>query len=592
MSPFASCTADGVGSQPGISYLHAEVEPWIAVNPMDPLNVVALWQQDRWSNGGARGLVAGVSEDGGSTWSSVVLPGLTPCSGGADLRATDPWLSFAPNGDLHAAALAFGTGPAASNAVVTIWSRDGGFTWSPWRTLIRDTWPHFNDKESITTDPTDPRYVYATWDRLNPNADRGPSMFARSFDRGVSWEPAVAVHDPGPGSQTLGGQIVVHPDGRLFLFFTEIVGSGDEPGSWLAFKESADKGATWTPESGAARVAPIAPRRAVAPGSRFLVRDGANLFDVGADPASGALVAVWQTAGPEPDPIPVVAFSMSTDGGRSWSDPVAVNRTPADLPPGSRQAFSPSVHVAEGGAVAVTYYDFRHDDPAPEALTDHWLTWCHPQAADCANPERWRDEVRLTEASFDILQAPSAGGLFLGDYFGLGSAGKEFVALFTQPHAGDPASAFARRVLVEEALAPEELAFWKQEVSAAAGRIGGGEETRASFNQYLADIRAVHDVFDRVRTFADLRDLLRPRNPPLRGQVRRELMALLLNLFSSRLSPSADVGDGMTAGEAAASVAAALMDRRSPRADLEAARDLARAIDEGRFLALSPASRP
>jgi hypothetical protein len=68
-SAFLGCTADAVAGQSGTVYLNSEVEPWIDVNPTNPANVVGIWQQDRWSNGGARGLVAGVSSNGGSSWS-------------------------------------------------------------------------------------------------------------------------------------------------------------------------------------------------------------------------------------------------------------------------------------------------------------------------------------------------------------------------------------------------------------------------------------------------------------------------------------------------------------------------------------------
>src|SRR5206468_837136 len=53
-SPYANCTAGG----PGKNYVNAEVEPYVAINPANPNNIVAAWQQDRWSNGGAHGLVA------------------------------------------------------------------------------------------------------------------------------------------------------------------------------------------------------------------------------------------------------------------------------------------------------------------------------------------------------------------------------------------------------------------------------------------------------------------------------------------------------------------------------------------------------
>src|SRR5262245_23971667 len=80
----------------GVNFVNSEVEPWVEVNPSDSDNIVAFWQQDRWSNGGARSNVAGVSLDGGATFETVVVPGLTDCSGGELERATDPWLSFSP----------------------------------------------------------------------------------------------------------------------------------------------------------------------------------------------------------------------------------------------------------------------------------------------------------------------------------------------------------------------------------------------------------------------------------------------------------------------------------------------------------------
>jgi hypothetical protein len=55
-SPFADCTADHVATQTGMVYLDSEIEPWVDVNPIDSGNIVAGWQQDRWSSGGSRGL--------------------------------------------------------------------------------------------------------------------------------------------------------------------------------------------------------------------------------------------------------------------------------------------------------------------------------------------------------------------------------------------------------------------------------------------------------------------------------------------------------------------------------------------------------
>jgi hypothetical protein len=178
-SPFATCTADSATSQSGTVYLHSEVEPWIDVNRASPNNLLGIWQQDRWSNGGARGLVAGVSTDGGSSWRQVVVPKITLCSGGTAAngggyqRATDPWVSFGPTGIAYQLSLSFNdvappfTTSDFDHALLASRSLDGGLTWSDPVVVIRDTAATvFNDKQSITADPTNASYVYAVWDRL------------------------------------------------------------------------------------------------------------------------------------------------------------------------------------------------------------------------------------------------------------------------------------------------------------------------------------------------------------------------------------------------------------------------------------------
>ena len=63
-NPLAACPPDGSG----VNFPGSEVEPWLEVNPVDPDNVVTFYQQDRYSDGGAKGNVAAVSFDGGLTW--------------------------------------------------------------------------------------------------------------------------------------------------------------------------------------------------------------------------------------------------------------------------------------------------------------------------------------------------------------------------------------------------------------------------------------------------------------------------------------------------------------------------------------------
>src|SRR4029078_7964656 len=110
-SRFAACPDIGPGTPGAVNYLNDEVEPWVAVNPTDPLNIIGVWQQDRWSDGGARGLATVYSTDGGTTWNTTFARftfcwGGTVANGGDFERSSDPWVTFSPSGAAHQIALA------------------------------------------------------------------------------------------------------------------------------------------------------------------------------------------------------------------------------------------------------------------------------------------------------------------------------------------------------------------------------------------------------------------------------------------------------------------------------------------------------
>ena len=221
--PFAGCTADDPAHQSGTLYPDTELEPRLAVDPTNPDHLVGTFQQDRWSDGSARGLVTAVTFDGGNFWQEVVVPGLSRCSGGSSVRASDPWVSIGPTGDVYHIAL-------VSNNVLVSKSTDGGFTWSVPIALANGP----SDKETITADPTDDQYVYAAWN-LN-----GSETFSRSTDGGQTWEPARAI-----GGRVVDSHILVLPDGTLVDVYSS------NPG--LVLMSSTDKGQTWGPQIVVAR---------------------------------------------------------------------------------------------------------------------------------------------------------------------------------------------------------------------------------------------------------------------------------------------------------------------------------------------------
>jgi hypothetical protein len=470
-SPLASCTADQVAEQSGTVYLNSEVEPWVDVNPTNASNIVGTWQQDRWSNGGSRGLVVGASTNGGANWATVtnlkttLCTGGTAANGGGYQRATDPWVSFGPTGIVYQLSLSFNDVAAPfttfdfDHALLASRSTNGGLTWSDPVVVRRDTAPTvFNDKQSITADPTNASYVYAVWDRLVfPGSERasvvasfrtssfsGPTWFARSTDAGLTWEPARQIWDPGQLDQTIGNQIVVLPDGTLVDIFTEFNNENAKKnrGGFVRVLRSTDKGMTWSGPYDVGRLGAIG---VTDPETGDPVRTGDIIPDIAVDPASGRLYASWQDAGVNGGQADGIAFSQSLDGGLTWSAPIKVNRTPTGIPIGNQQAFTPSVDVSANGTVAVTYYDFRNNTTATPLLTDYFVAHCHPTTVSaCTLPASWGSEARLTTQSFDMRQAPDAGGFFLGDYEGLANVDTNFATFFSQPHTGDPASIFFR----------------------------------------------------------------------------------------------------------------------------------------------------
>jgi len=84
-----------------------QAEPSIAVNPANPLNVVTAYQEGRIADGGDATNGFATSFDGGATWTSGELPGLTtyPGQGGVFQRASDAVVAFVVNGDTSLAFL-------------------------------------------------------------------------------------------------------------------------------------------------------------------------------------------------------------------------------------------------------------------------------------------------------------------------------------------------------------------------------------------------------------------------------------------------------------------------------------------------------
>ena len=272
----------------------------------------------------------------------------------------------------------------------------------------------------------------------------GPTYIGRSTDGGTTYEPARILYDPGINMQTIGNIIQVLPDGTVLDLFEQI---DDISGAQtISLVRSTDKAATFD-----ATATVISPQHndvpTTAPFSGQQLRDADILFSPATDPKSGALYVVFEDT--RFTGVHGIAFTQSTDGGKTWSTPVQIDQTPANANTALEQAFTPAATVAGGGLLAVTYYDFRNDTGASGVdATDYWAVFCNPSVADCTQRASWGNELRLTQSSFDINNAPNAGGLFLGDYMGLAAYGPYIYPLFGISYAPNQTDLYTQPLFV------------------------------------------------------------------------------------------------------------------------------------------------
>jgi hypothetical protein len=326
--------------------------------------IITAFQVARISGGGGADIGYAISTDGGSTWQSGLLPGVTTFQGGGTNSAvSDTAVIYdAAHGVWLISSL-----PISSNNIQVAVNRstDGGASWS--NPVVIAHGPDL-DKDWITCDntSTSPFYgnCYAEWD---DNGNGNLVFMSTSSDGGLTWSTPKSVAANG-----LGGIPLVQPNGRVLVPYL-----ANAP--FIQSFSSSDGGATWSAPVTVAQVND----HPVAGGLR------SDALPSAAMDAAGNIYVTWQdcsfrTSCSSND----LVMSTSADG-TTWSAPA---RIPIDSTTSTVDHFIPGLGIdpATGGATAhlgLTYYYYPQSNCTASACAlyagfissvDGGATWSSP----------------------------------------------------------------------------------------------------------------------------------------------------------------------------------------------------------------------
>ncbi len=416
-------TSQDVASRPG-SEPDTVVEPDVAVNPNDRDNAIATAHDSRYPDGGAVGISAAWTRDGGATWQHKTVPGITVATGGPYERASDPVPAFGRDGTAYLSVLLFN----ASNcdtAVAVLRSVDGGANWgAPSYAHRSNTCDYSDDKNWLVVDttPTSPHYqrVYQFW---TPFLSKGntflgaPQAVRWSDDRARTWSATSYLtalnHD------TQNSQPMIKKDGTIVDTFYDFGIGGVRPdavpgaspdNSSLArraraalipattinatgtiFAATSSNGAqSWSPQVEVANNA-----------EGFAVGVRCCLFAADIDRSTGRMFVAFEGGVANTDPV----YAAWSDDGRQWSAPVRVSR--GDVSGVQRV----NVDVVASGSSTYVTYGTRTDAANAGGVVQQQLS-VSPDAGRSYGPP-------MSIGPLSVLKyAAQSRGYFPGDYIG------------------------------------------------------------------------------------------------------------------------------------------------------------------------------
>jgi len=412
-------------------------EPHVVVDPANPNHIVVGVQEQPITGNLAfeeRWLLSIVSFDAGSSWTSHRLPGGPTEDADHPLfsmtRMTDPVVTILPDGTVAYAGLAYGSLPPPvayrATALFVALSFDGGLTY-PEVTIVEQGvgvfaplgLPVSRGTITVVGAMPDRPWIHATpqgklllaWSRLeNPDPDdparvqRWMAMqFSWSVDRGRTWTAPVELATAGLLAFTY---VAATDDGTWHASFIDSIASETVSEDAIFLATSHDMGSSWS--------------------VRRMPFNTTLEYAFAVDSADGSLAFI---SAPQADDGRVTLYlHRSTDGGHSWSNPLAIDVRE------SAGSMPPTLLALPGGTLLTTFYHPRPDDPH---RFDHVALAVDPREGT----SRLTLESEITDAIADELSPVLGDARWqLGDYFGLSRSGDRAFAVWTGGEAGEHVS--------------------------------------------------------------------------------------------------------------------------------------------------------